>query len=259
MDEIVNLDSGPGENSSDNLDKNQIGDLRIFVSTIGKGKLLANKLEMDFKFDRSKVFYPYVVNYIVSLHGKVELMSRDFYSRIQNVIAKGQSLDEFRQFLTEGDEKNEKFFKEVLASNIKPTALIRELSLKSEQRQDQIEISISEIAKDFVDNHIYLLPFQIKASGALLIMAYETAPDIKYDNTDPIWNFLYHCRNAIAHNGEFNINSSGKKRLPAKWGNLEILESMHGLNLFKDGTDNPGFLSPGDPLYLLYDIEQKYL
>ena len=214
---------------------------------------------MDYKFDRSKVFYPYVVNYLASLHGMIELMSRDFYSRIENVIASGKNLNEFRQYLTEGDEKNDKFFNEILASNIKPTVLLREISLKSEQRQNHIEISISEIAKDFVDNHIYLLPFQIKASGALLIMAYETAPDIKYVKTDPLWNFLYHCRNAIAHDGKFNIDDRGKKRLPAKWDNLEILESMHGFYLFKDGTPNQGLLSPGDPLYLLYDIEQKYL
>jgi hypothetical protein len=214
---------------------------------------------MDFKFDRSKIFYPYVVNYIASLHGQLEIISRDFYSRIENVIANGQNLDGFKKYLTEGDEKYEKFFNEILASNIKPTVLLKELSLKSEQRQNHFAISISEFAKDFVDNHLYLLPFQVKASAALLIMGYETAPDIKYDKTDPMWNFLYHCRNAIAHNGKFNIDVRGKKRLPAKWGNLEILESMHGLNLFKDGTPDPGLLSPGDPIYLLYDIEQKYL
>lgn len=214
---------------------------------------------MEFKFDRSKLFYPYVINYITSLHGILELMSRDFYLKIEKTINEGRSLENFIKHYAGDDPKYIKFFQDILASNIRPTVLLGPLALKSEQRQNHVEISISEIAKDFVNNHEYLLPFQIRASGILLIMAYETSPDIKNEKAYPLWNFLYHCRNAIAHNGKFNINNCGKKRLPAKWGSLEILESMHGLNLFKDGTANPGFLSPGDPLYLLYDIEQTYL
>lgn len=213
---------------------------------------------MDFKFDRSKPFYPYIINYIASLHGKIELISRDIYSRIEQEIAKGSDLNQFKRYLTEGNIKYEKIFEEILRTNVKPTVLIGELSLRSEQRQNQIEISINEIAKDFVDNHINLLPFQIKASGTLLLMAYEVSPNIKYENNDYLWNFLYHCRNAIAHNGQFKIDERGKRRFPAIWDTLEILESMDGMNLFKDGV-NPGLLSPGDPLYLLYDIEQKYL
>lgn len=212
----------------------------------------------EFKFDRSKPFYPYIINYIVSLHGILELISRDYYIKIDKAIADGHSLDDFIKHYAGNDPKHIKFFQDIIASKFKPTVLIGQLALKSEQRQNHVEISISEIAKDFVDNHEYLLPFQLRASGVLLIMAYEISPDIKFEKTDPLWNFLYHCRNAIAHNGKFNIDDRGKKRLPAKWGNMEIIESMHGLNLFKDATDSTGFLSPGDPLYLLHDIEQTY-
>lgn len=179
--------------------------------------------DMELKFDHSKLFYPYVINYITSLHGNLELMSRYFYVKIEKAIADEHSLEDVIKHYAGEDPKYIKFIQDILDSNIKPTVLLGQLTLKSEQRKNHIEISISEIAKDFVNNHEYLLPFQIRASGMLLIMAYEASLAVKYDKTDPLWNFLYHCRNAIAHDGKFNIDERGKKRLPAKWGGYRVI------------------------------------
>ena len=68
-----------------------------------------------------------------------------------------------------------------------------------------------------------------------------------------IWNFLYHCRNAAAHNNKFKIE---KDRFPAKWRNLEIIKSIGRAYLFPI-KEEKGFLNFGDPIALLWDIEQK--
>lgn len=210
---------------------------------------------MDFKFDRSKLFYPYVINYIISVHGLIELISRDFYSRIGNVIKNGEDINKFIKEIGDGDPKNAKYLQDIADSNLKPTVLIGEINLRSESKPKRIDISVDEIAKEIVDNHIYLIPFQLKAAGILLIMSYEISKD-QYDAKDELWNFFYHCRNAAAHGGKFNITNF--KRFPAKWDNLEITTTMNGSNLFKDNNNN-GLLSIGDPLYFLHDIETKYI
>ncbi len=209
---------------------------------------------MDFKFDRSKPYYPYVINYIITQHGLLELISRNFYTEVKNSSFAKENLNGFIMAQGVKNTKQEQFIIDIVTKNLQPTILIGEMSLKSEQRQNSTNISVNEIAKDIVDNHPYLLPFQAKAAGILLIMSFETTK--KYDAKDEIWNFFYHCRNAAAHGGIFNITNL--KRFPAKWGNLEIKSSDNGTNLFKDGM-NPGLISIGDPLYLLYDIEQAYI
>lgn len=209
----------------------------------------------EFKFDRAKPFYPYVVNYVINYHGILELISRKFYDIIKKEKSDGRDCDDVVKRQNVVEEKHVKFIREIYTKNLEPTIFIGDLALKSEQRKSQVEISISEISSDIYDNHMYLLPLQLKAGGMLLIMAYELTKDT-YDNKDEIWNFLYHCRNAAAHGGHFNITNI--KRFPAKWGHLEITTGMNGENLFKDDK-KVGLLSPGDPLYLLYDLERIYI
>jgi hypothetical protein len=48
---------------------------------------------MEFNFDKSKDFYPYAINYIISLYGLVELFSRYGYGKIINAKNKGIDLD----------------------------------------------------------------------------------------------------------------------------------------------------------------------
>jgi len=139
-----------------------------------------------------------------------------------------------------------------------PTSLIGEITLKSNVNKDPIKIDVNEFAKEYRINIVYILPFLLKSAGMLLLSAYEVSPTSKLDRSNTLWNFLYHCRNAIAHNGKLSITNSGKRRLPAKWNEIEITESMHGQNLFKNDEEE-GLLSTADPIYLLHKIEKTLL
>ena len=196
-------------------------------------------------FDRGKPFYPYIINYIINLHGITELISR-------SIIRKTEHLNdiEMENLIEELNLRSD--IKEEFKKNRSTTPLIP-LSLKSYYQQDTIEVNIEQIANDFFDNYNYLLPFQLKAAGVLFITAYETTK--KYNDNSPIWNFLYHCRNAAAHDGKFRIFSN--KKLPAKWGRFEIIKSLEGTNLFKVPNEG-GLIGIGDPIRLLWDIEQQY-
>jgi hypothetical protein len=72
--------------------------------------------------------------------------------------------------------------------------------------------------------------------------------------TDPIWEFLRHCRNAAAHKGRFNLVRGEPRRL-ATWRSKTTAPGLNGTLLFTDGK-LPGFLGPGDVLYLLSDLEK---
>lgn len=204
-------------------------------------------------FDRSKAFYPYVINYICTLHGLVELLSRRSNELVKEVKDDINKITSHVEVQTVIDNSSLK--KMLTSENLEPTVLLGELSLKSQQRQKDISVDIVEVSKELLNNHVHLLSSQLKAAGILLIMGYETTKDV-YDTRDELWNFFYHCRNAAAHGGYFNIIN--RKRFPAKWGAMEINLLMNGSNLFRD-LSGTGLLSPGDPIYLLYDIEQTYL
>lgn len=87
-------------------------------------------------------------------------------------------------------------------------------------------------------------------------MAYDAGK--KMDDKSPIWNFLYHCRNAAAHGGHFKIE---RPRFPAKWGNLEITPALNESELFHNPFDiskRIGLLAPGYLISLLLKIEKTY-
>lgn len=65
--------------------------------------------------------------------------------------------------------------------------------------------------------------------------------------TDPDFQFLRHVRNAIAHDGVFDIRNLKR---PARFDGYEIVEDLHGTPLFD-------FLLPGDLLALLDHIEAR--
>jgi hypothetical protein len=208
---------------------------------------------MEFNFDKSKDFYPYAINYIISLYGLVELFSRYGYGKIINAKNKGIDLDTVIRQQDATTPVLIDYVKEIYNRNLIPTILPGKFSLRSEKNNNSTPISIDNITLEFVDNHPYLLPFQIKAAGSLLVMAHHISKH--KDDRGELWNFFYHCRNAGAHGGQFNITNP---RFPAKWGNLEITMNMNGSNLFNDGS-TPGLLGFADPLLLLLDIENIYM
>jgi hypothetical protein len=198
-------------------------------------------------FDRGKIFYPYVINYIVTIHGLIDLFSRAITLQLKK-IPNNEDRKKVLQLLKKDMQTN--FLKH---DGERP--LVGNLSLKSAFQGNSIDIDIDEIAEELINNYQYLLPFQMKAAGNLFIMCYAISEDT-YDDKSEIWNFFYHCRNAAAHGGLFNITNV--KRFPAKWGSLEITTGLNKTNLFHVPGEG-GLIGLGDPIRLLWDIEQTYI
>lgn len=197
-------------------------------------------------FDRGKPFYPLVMTYLIQSFGFMRVAvdgvigARDIEFEIQRFAEKDPDPLKIKE-AKQGLEK-----------------LLGPLELRSEFQNNHITIEPDMISKDAIGNFHYILTYWLpQGAGSLLILACEICKEKSYHNREPLWEFLRHCRNAAAHGGEFNFIGKEPTR-PAKWGTFEITKSMQGLLLFK-GTDGTGFLSPGDPIRLLWDIEQKYI
>jgi len=199
-------------------------------------------------FDRSKPFYPLVMNYLVQLLGFKELAilgitgPRELRELVDKVPAlKGISLDK--------DEQVKKVVNDL-------SKIAGPLQLRSEFQDNTIDVDVHEMATEIAGNANYLLRSFMKSAGSLLIIAHEISKDNPWHDHGPLWEFLRHCRNAAAHGGSFNLLRREPKR-PATWGSFQITACMRGASLFK-GVDPNGILSPGDPIRLLWDIEQAY-
>jgi hypothetical protein len=107
-----------------------------------------------------------------------------------------------------------------------------------------------------LNNGPYLAGFIMRSAGSLLILAHEFSKGKSWHDQGLLWEFLRHCRHAAAHGGFFTL--IGKEPChPAVWGHFQIERTLQGTPLFKDGKAR-GLLSPGDPIRLLWDIEQAY-
>jgi len=72
----------------------------------------------------------------------------------------------------------------------------------------------------------------------------------------PIPQFLRHVRNGVGHNGRWEFRGN-EPRYAATWRTFTLDATMHGQRVFKD-INGDGLLGPGDPIRLLWDIEQAY-
>ncbi len=72
--------------------------------------------------------------------------------------------------------------------------------------------------------------------------------------TNPMFNFFAHCRNAAFHGNKFKLNNNAfhPSRCSAEWGQYKITENDHGAFLFPDK------LSPKDVVGLLLDISTLF-
>jgi hypothetical protein len=210
--------------------------------------IVTGNMILENHFDRGKMFYPFVVNYITTLHGIIDLMSRGIVNDINKQI---DVTEDQRKALVNlyGGSINKFLENPYLTPQIGP------LSLKTLNNDDSINIVIDELGADYLENYKYLLPLQLKAAGSLIVMTYELTAQ-QYDDKSSIWNFFCHCRLAAAHGGSFP--SLNKKRFPAKWRTMEITMDNVGSPLFNT-PETGGLLGIGDPISLLWDIEQKYL
>jgi hypothetical protein len=208
-------------------------------------------------FDRGKPFYPLVMNYIVQLIGFKELAVRGV---VRTQPYSGEILREIVKKLAGASAPDESMqehtLKQVEEVTTQLSKLLGPLELRSEFQGNRISIDIDAIANELATNFNYLLPYTLRAAGHLLILAHEICKDEPYHDQGPLWEFLRHCRNAAAHGGTFTFLNNEPRRL-AQWGHIEIIGSLQGTPLFK-GENGKGFLSPGDPIRLLWDIEQAY-
>jgi hypothetical protein len=196
-------------------------------------------------FDRSKPFYPIVINFIVQIFGFRNLAC-------WGVIGWKKTDTVIDNFVNSFD--GESSMKDDLKNKLKK--LYGPLNLSSEYQNSNIDIDIEFIAKEIYSNAFYLAPYTIKAASSVLVLAHEYCKEKEYHDQGPLWEFLRHCRNAAAHGGYFTFKHGEPRRL-AKWGNINIEKSLKGTLLFKDDK-KVGLLSIGDPIRLLWDIEQKY-
>ncbi|MBZ0298454.1 MAG: hypothetical protein K8J31_01880 [Anaerolineae bacterium] len=195
-------------------------------------------------FDRGKVFYPLIMQYLIQLLGQKELMIHgltQLFSDLQQIIVVkpgSEQIDDMDDF----QKKLSKLLGPLeMASSILPQPLI---------------VPVEMISRDFVENHNYLLDFTLLSAGNMLILAHELCKDKPAHDTGPLWEFLRHCRNAAAHGSKFVFRNDEPKR-QAKWRSSELSRDLQGENLFKK-VGGKGLLLPADPIYLLWDIEQAY-
>jgi hypothetical protein len=211
-------------------------------------------------FDTSKPFYPLVMNYLALLFGLTELEGLGLINEFGELSASSPKLD--------WDAVVEGLLEVVTKSGVEMEPVKQRLihilgpvDLRSECLDVNICVKRGDVMHDVMMNPMSPLDALMRsAGGILLILAYQKCP--KGSWADPLWQFLRHCRNAAAHDCRFNIElRKDGTLLPAVWHGfrLHVLSCgkplINGMALFKDGTGT-GLLSPGDPLRLLWDIEQ---
>jgi hypothetical protein len=150
-------------------------------------------------FDRGKPFYPIVLNYICQLIGLTEQTMR--------AVARPRDLDQM--------VRDDKASEQVVGIRESDPGVLRawlqrtsnSQSLRCKMLDRDIGIPFDETAKELVTNYSYLAPyFIIAAAGSLFVMAHEITKGKPWRNNDPIWEFLFHCRNAIADNAEIQLS-----------------------------------------------------
>lgn len=131
------------------------------------------------------------------------------------------------------------------------------LVLMSEFQDQHVTVDAFATMRELGTNIAHLVDdLKLSAASALLVHAYEATE--KLHNTEPLWEFLYHCRNAGAHGGHFTFRN-GQPKHPATWGKYNLSRTTHeGMPLIPY-KGIPGLFAPGDPLRLLWDIEQRYI
>ena len=189
-------------------------------------------------FDRGKPFYPLVTLYIAQLAGFKEIAVRGMPGH------RGDAESRFDVSALPSETA------EVIQKLLGP------LQLRSEFQESPIEISLDDLGSEIAANFTYLARWLSRASSGLFVLAHEMTKGEAYHDNGPLWEFLRHCRNAGAHGGRFTLYNN-EPSCPAEWGPFQITQSLQGMNLMKD-QDGDGLLSLGDPIRLLWDIEQAY-
>ena len=208
-------------------------------------------------FDPQKPFYSPVVAYAVQVHGLLDLATRGLREEWEKFRSRHQksrlsSLEMEKMLCDEIREGYSEHIKAVLQSQSAPIIGVQRLGSRL---REGVKVDTVRLANEIFQKHQDPIEAYNKmTSGVLLIVSWEVT---KSDHSqDPLWEFHRHCRNAAAHNGDFNFRHGEPKR-PAKWGALEILHTLQDTPIFSNSSGR-GFIGPGDVLYLLADIEAKF-
>ena len=213
-------------------------------------------------FNRGKPFYPFIMNYLVLLIGFKDLAGRGVIKKLNKLTSLNSGIHSYELIIDNlkklfapgvGKIELEQRLAEISSGLSKR---LGSLMIESEFRGNQIRIEVDDIANDLMNNAFYLIQFTMLSAGSLLILAYEISKDKPWFDKGPLWEFLRHCRHAAAHGGLFTFKGKEPTRL-AEWGCFRIERDLQGTPLFKD-MKGSGLLSPGDPIRLLWDIEQAY-
>jgi hypothetical protein len=192
--------------------------------------------------------YPLVLSYLAQLHGFIELASRGLF-----LVASGVSTSELDQLVARLPEKNAACASRVLKGGV--TQLLDEPSAASLVDQS-VKVDVSQLARTvFSDSEPVIRNFNLQSAGSLLVLAWEHTEDIH--TNDPLWEFLRHLRNAVAHGGRFHFLYKEPVR-PAIWRSKSIDRSLQDAVVFGAPVDT-GFLAVGDVLHLLADIDTQFV
>ncbi len=210
-------------------------------------------MPMDFlvpsvTLDPAKPFYGLVVGYLAQLHGLIELCSRSISRQLERVPEPTRSRFDSAAPVTNAAEA----LKRIAAGG--RTGLLGDQKLAS-RTSSPLEVDIQRLSDALVADYPTVLEHLNEvAAGGVLIVAWAITE--RFYSTTPVWEFLRHCRNAAAHRGHFHFLKSEPRR-PARWRDLEVTGELQGVRLLRNPHE-PGFLSPGDVIYLLADIEVSY-
>lgn len=204
-----------------------------------------------FNFNRSKPFYLLVLNYLILIHGYLDVASRvmirqtrvtlTWDSPVPPILPAGspispQIIETFYSHPANRMATRQAMAPQLLATN-RP-----KVTLDTDMLSDEYEMS-----------YVGLQDWMMRSAGVLLVTAWESTNDMS--TKSPIWEFLRHCRNAVAHDGTITLTNREPRR-PAEWNGIAITKASQGTPLFAHGFTK-GLLWPGDLLYLLWDLEQS--
>jgi hypothetical protein len=192
-------------------------------------------------FDRRKPFYPLVIHFVAAIHGFMDMASRNACLSANDFLKQGTPLEEIPEPL-----------RSFCGAQVTP--LLGNIKLSCKSQADAIGVDIDQLSAEVLNGGSGLVAYTTRTTAFTLALAWDSTES--HHDTQPLWQFLRHCRNAAAHNGKFFFKN-GQPEYPAIWQGIEITRALQGTPLIA-GEDGIGLLRPGDVLRLLWDIEQAY-
>ena len=199
-----------------------------------------------YTFDINRPFHNHVVSYLALLHAiKVfpifGLKGVSIEFNILPNIADGKLKTRFQKEMSDLKEKIKSLYG-------------HPLELKITGELQTANFTMEEVAEK-VTGDLQLLDFIIPCAHAVIANTYDYCLSNNYVNKDPIWQFFRHCRNAVSHGGKLYFKK-GEPKYHTEWRGIRLTNNLHGLKLIKKGND--GLIETGDPVALLFDIENNY-